>query len=94
MASRFQTPTPTWSSHTTPTQVRLCKADGAPARTIDTNPVYAREEYRTGKYELVKIKAPDGFVLEGSLHILSDFQVEEHGKEFVVFCEGPFVLRH
>jgi dipeptidyl-peptidase 4 len=57
----------TWSSTTEPTRVRLCRADGTAARTIDTNPVYEREEYRTGKFEMVKIKTPDGFELEASV---------------------------
>jgi dipeptidyl aminopeptidase/acylaminoacyl peptidase len=55
------------SSHTGPTQVRLYQADGTLARTLDTNPVYAIEEYRFGKYELLQIKMPDGFMIEGSL---------------------------
>jgi dipeptidyl aminopeptidase/acylaminoacyl peptidase len=57
----------TFSSHTLPTQVKLYRADGMLARTIDTNPVYVREEYRTGTYEFVKIETSDGFTLEGSL---------------------------
>lgn len=57
----------TWSSTMSPTRVRLCRANGTPARTIDTNPVYEREEYRTGKFETVKIKTPDGFELEASV---------------------------
>src|SRR4029079_9185524 len=36
-----------WRSHAEPTKVRLCKADGSAARTLDTNPVYTREEYLT-----------------------------------------------
>src|SRR5262249_31677397 len=36
----------TWSDHATPARVRLCSADGAPVRTLDTNPVYSIEEYR------------------------------------------------
>jgi dipeptidyl aminopeptidase/acylaminoacyl peptidase len=57
----------TWSDHQTPTQVRLYRTDKTLARTLDTNPMYAREEYRFGKYELVQIKTPDGIILEGSL---------------------------
>ncbi len=57
----------TWSDHRTPTQVRLRRADGSLARVIDTNPVYAIEEYRLGAYELVQIPLADGFVLEGSI---------------------------
>ncbi len=57
----------TWSNHLTPTKVMLQHTNGTPARTLDTNPVYALEEYRLGAYELVQIKTPDGFVLEGSV---------------------------
>jgi dipeptidyl aminopeptidase/acylaminoacyl peptidase len=57
----------TWSDSKTPTKVRLHNGDGALARTLDTNPVYALEEYRRGQYEMVQLKTPDGFVLEGSL---------------------------
>jgi dipeptidyl aminopeptidase/acylaminoacyl peptidase len=57
----------TWSDHRTPSQVRLYRGDGGPARTLDTNPVYLLEEYRRGSYELVHIPTPDGFVLEGSI---------------------------
>jgi dipeptidyl-peptidase-4 len=54
-------------SHRTPVRVSLYRADGTPRRTLDTNPVYLREEYKFAKLELVQIKTPDGYVLEGSL---------------------------
>jgi dipeptidyl aminopeptidase/acylaminoacyl peptidase len=55
------------SSHCEPQIARLFRADGTPARTLDTNPVYALEEYALGVLELVRIKAPDGFELEASV---------------------------
>jgi dipeptidyl aminopeptidase/acylaminoacyl peptidase len=55
------------SDHQAPVQVRLCRTDGSLARALDTNPVYVIEEYRRGQYEMVRIPAADGFVLEGSL---------------------------
>jgi dipeptidyl-peptidase 4 len=55
------------SDANTPTQVRLYKADSTLVRTLDTNPVYAREEYRFGPYERVQVKTKDGFYLEGAL---------------------------
>jgi dipeptidyl-peptidase-4 len=61
------------SSHKTPMSVRLYQTDGTPARTLDTNPVHALEEYNLGELELVQIKAPDGFVLEGNLLKPPDF---------------------
>jgi dipeptidyl aminopeptidase/acylaminoacyl peptidase len=59
--------TDSWSDHSRPTEVRLSRADGSLERMLDTNPVYAREEYRFGKYEMVQIQTPDGFTLEGSI---------------------------
>jgi dipeptidyl-peptidase 4 len=56
-----------WSSFSAPTRVVLRNADGSAARTLDSNPVYALEEYEFGEAELVQIPAPDGFVIEGSL---------------------------
>jgi len=55
------------SSHQRPRTVNLYRTDGSHARTIDTNPVYAIEEYRFGEFELVQIETKDGFKLEGSL---------------------------
>jgi dipeptidyl aminopeptidase/acylaminoacyl peptidase len=57
----------TWSDPTTPTRVKLCRADGSPARTLDTNPVYVREGYDFLPVEFVKIRTPDGFELEGTV---------------------------
>jgi dipeptidyl-peptidase-4 len=59
--------------HCAPTTARLFQTDGKPARVLDTNPVYALEEYDLGEQELVQIKTPDGFVLEGSLLKPPDF---------------------
>src|SRR5262249_24963804 len=47
------------SDANTPTQVHLDRIDGSLVRTVDTNPVYAREEYRFGPYERVQIKTRD-----------------------------------
>ena len=57
----------TWSDPKTPARVQLCRADGTPARTLDTNPVYVLEEYDFAPVEFVKIKTPDGFELEGTV---------------------------
>ena len=57
----------TWSDRTTPPRVKLCHADGSPARTLDTNPVYVREEYDFAPVEFVKIRTPDGFEMEGTV---------------------------
>lgn len=57
----------TWSDHQTPPKVRLLEADGKPVRWLDTNPSYDQEQSTASKPELVHIKTPDGFVLEGIL---------------------------
>ncbi len=79
----------TWSSHAEPTKVRLCQADGASARTLDTNPVYTREEYRVGTFELVHIKTPDGFTLDGSLLKPPDFDAKRRYPVWVMTYGGP-----
>jgi dipeptidyl aminopeptidase/acylaminoacyl peptidase len=61
------------SSHNTPTGVGLFETSGSPVRMLDSNPVYAREEYDLGKVEMVQIKAADGFVLEGMVVKPPDF---------------------
>jgi dipeptidyl-peptidase-4 len=62
-----------WSNATTPTKVALCATDGTKVRTLDTNPVYEREEYRFGSYEQFQIRMSDGFLLEASLIKPPDF---------------------
>lgn len=44
----------TWSSRSAPARVRLFKADGAPVRTLDTNPVYALDDYKVSPPEYVQ----------------------------------------
>jgi dipeptidyl aminopeptidase/acylaminoacyl peptidase len=63
-------------SHSTfqaPQQVSLFRTDGAKFRALDSNPVPALPDYRFGAHELVQIRTPDGFVLEGSLVKPPDF---------------------
>jgi dipeptidyl aminopeptidase/acylaminoacyl peptidase len=56
-----------YSNWQTPPKVRLMRADGTPLRMLDTNPVYALEEYERGGYEAAQIPTPDGFLLEASV---------------------------
>jgi dipeptidyl aminopeptidase/acylaminoacyl peptidase len=56
---------------------------------VDTNPVYRREEYRFGKYELVQIKTPDGFVLEGSILKPADFDPRRRYPVWFMTYAGP-----
>ena len=77
------------SSHASPTQVQLYRSDGSAGRTLDTNPVYALDEYRLGKLELVQITTPDGFVLEGSLLKPADFDPQRHYPVWFMTYGGP-----
>jgi dipeptidyl aminopeptidase/acylaminoacyl peptidase len=78
-----------WSSYTTPAKVNLYRTDGTLARTLDTNPVYALEEYRLGKYELVHIVTPDGVVLEGSVVKPADFDPQPRYPVWFMTYAGP-----
>src|SRR5262249_25483308 len=79
----------TCSSHAGPARVLLCRGDGTPARTLDTNPVSLLEEYVFGPYELVQIKTPDGFVLEGSLLKPPDFDPNRRYPVWFMTYGGP-----
>jgi dipeptidyl-peptidase-4 len=76
-------------SHTSPNQVRLFRTDGSLSRTLDTNPVYLLEEFRFAKLELVKIKTPDGFELEGSLLKPPDFDPKKRYPVWFMTYAGP-----
>ena len=79
----------THSDHAHPEQVHLCHADGKLARTLDTNPVYAIEEYRFEAYELVPIKMPDGFTLQGSIVKPPDFDPRKRYPVWFTTYGGP-----
>jgi dipeptidyl-peptidase 4 len=71
-----------WSNFTTPTQVRLHRADGSEVRTIDANPSTALGEYRLVKPELLHVKTRDGFVMEALMIKPPDFDA---GRRYPVF---------
>ncbi len=77
------------SSHQAPPTARLIRTDGKPVRTLDTNPVHALEEYDLGKLELVQIKTPDGFVLEGSILKPPDFDPARRYPVWFTTYGGP-----
>ncbi len=78
-----------FSSHAQPTQVLLCRADGSPGRTLDTNPVYEREEYRTGQFEQVRIPTPDGIELDGTILKPANFDPAKRYPVWVQIYGGP-----
>jgi dipeptidyl aminopeptidase/acylaminoacyl peptidase len=78
-----------YSSFAAPTQVALYRSDGNPVRTLDTNPVYALEEYKLGKCELVQITTPDGFILRGSLTLPPDLDPAKKYPVWFMTYGGP-----
>ncbi|HEY7326747.1 MAG TPA: DPP IV N-terminal domain-containing protein [Gemmataceae bacterium] len=77
------------NSYYTPSTARLFRSDGTPARTLDTNPVFALEEYDRGKQELLQIKTPDGFVLEAALLKPPDFDPSRRYPVWFTTYGGP-----
>ena len=77
------------SDAATPTRVRLCRTDGTPVRTLDTNPVHAREEFQFGKYDRVRVKTQDGSYLEGSLLMPPDFDPAKKYPVWTFVYAGP-----
>jgi dipeptidyl aminopeptidase/acylaminoacyl peptidase len=78
-----------FSSHERPNQVRLCRADGTLERVMDTNPVYVREEYRNGNYELVRIPTPDGVELDGAILKPANFDPKKKYPVWLQIYGGP-----
>jgi dipeptidyl-peptidase-4 len=56
-----------WSDATTPTQVRLHKADGSELRVVHEGKVEALASFRLAKPELLQVKTRDGFEMEAML---------------------------
>ncbi len=77
------------NSHASPPTARLYRSEGTLARTLDTNPVYALEEYDLGKHELIQIQTPDGFVLEASLLKPPDFDPSRRYPVWFTTYGGP-----
>jgi dipeptidyl aminopeptidase/acylaminoacyl peptidase len=78
-----------YSDEQTPPRVRVCRADGTPARTVDTNPVYFLDDYRLGKCERTRIKTPDGFELEASLLLPANFDAKKKYPVWFMTYGGP-----
>ncbi|HTU22683.1 MAG TPA: S9 family peptidase [Gemmataceae bacterium] len=77
------------NSHDAPATARLFRADGTAIRTLDSNPVYALEEYDLGKWQLLHIKTPDGFVLEAALLRPPDFDPSRRYPVWLTTYGGP-----
>ena len=56
-----------WSDVTTPTQVRLHRADGTQVRVLDANPVPALSQVRLSTPEFVRVPTRDGGVMDAMI---------------------------
>ena len=79
----------TWSNVTTPTQVRLHRADGSEVRVIDANAVKSHADYRLATPEFVQIKARDGFPLDALLIRPPDFDAGRRYPVYQFTYAGP-----
>ncbi|MHC4203745.1 MAG: S9 family peptidase [Planctomycetota bacterium] len=79
----------TWSNDSTPTKVALYGVYGRKIRTLDTNPVYNRQEYQFGTYEQFQIEMQDGFLLEASLVKPPDFNRNKKYPVWFMTYAGP-----
>ncbi|HYH65671.1 MAG TPA: DPP IV N-terminal domain-containing protein, partial [Urbifossiella sp.] len=73
----------------TPTQVYVSEAGKGRVRTVDTNPVYEREQYRFGKFEAVSVPLADGFTLNGTLVYPPDFDAAKKYPVWLFTYAGP-----
>jgi dipeptidyl-peptidase-4 len=79
----------TWSDLTTPTQMRLHRADGSELRVVEANPVKALAEYRLSTPEFLQVKARDGFVMEAMMIKPPDFNPSRRYPVFQHTYAGP-----
>ena len=78
-----------WSDISTPTQVRLHKADGSETRVIDANPVKALAEYQLSRPEFLQVKTRDGFTMEALMIKPPDFTPSRRYPVFQHAYAGP-----
>jgi len=78
-----------WSNVTTPTQVRLHRADGSDVRVIDGNAVPGLAQFKPSTPEFVQVKTRDGFVMEGMLIKPPDFNPSRKYPVYQFTYAGP-----
>ena len=78
-----------WSDVTTPTQVRLHRADGAEVRIIDANPVASLADYRLSTPTFVEVRARDGFVMDAMMITPPDFDPSRRYPVYQLTYAGP-----
>ena len=79
-----------WNNVTTPTQVRLHRADGTEMRVIDANDrTSIHAQHRLAAPEFVQVKARDGFVMDGMLIKPPDFNPTRRYPVYQFTYAGP-----
>jgi dipeptidyl-peptidase-4 len=78
-----------WNDATTPTQVRLHRADGTEVRAVELNKVAPLAEYRLAKPEFLQVKTRDGFVMEAMMLKPPDFDPARKYPVFQHTYGGP-----
>ena len=78
-----------WNNTTTPSQVRLHRADGSELRVIDANPVAALREFKLSTPEFVEIKSRDGVTMDGMLIKPPDFNPSRRYPVYQFTYAGP-----
>jgi dipeptidyl aminopeptidase/acylaminoacyl peptidase len=78
-----------FSDPMTPTRASVCELGKGAVRTLDTNPVYEREQFKFGKHERVKITLKDGFVLEASITYPPNFDPKKKYPVWLFTYAGP-----
>jgi dipeptidyl-peptidase 4 len=78
-----------FSNATTPTKVRLHRADGTLARIVDDNPVPALARYRLVRPEFLQVPARDGFPMEAMVLKPPDFDPARKYPVFQTTYGGP-----
>src|SRR4029079_71721 len=79
----------TWSTVTTPPQVRLHKSDGTEVRVIEDNSVAALGAYRLARPEFLQVRARDGFVMEAMIIKPPDFDPSRRYPVYQFTYGGP-----
>ena len=83
----------TWSTLSTPPQVRLHAADGAETRAIDLNPADVLAEYGLSEPELLQVPNRDGFRMEAIMIKPPDFDPARRYPVYQHVYGGPHVQR-
>ena len=79
----------TWSTYRSPTQAALSLSTGKQIRMLDSNPVYALEEYDLGEAQLLQIESEDGFVFEAAIVKPPNFSPDQKYPVWFMTYAGP-----